>query len=48
MNWRERLAEKWKKFIEDTAKVNDRMWKGQKPSCCSKKEQSNEEESRKA
>ena len=44
MNWWKRLVEKWEKFIEDTAKANDQMWKGQKPSCCSKEEQSNEEE----
>lgn len=42
------MAEKWKKFIEDTAKANDQVWKGKEPSCCSKKEQSNEEEARKA
>ena len=23
----------WKKFIENTAKANDQMWKDQKPSC---------------
>ena len=36
-----------KKFLEEGAKANDQMWKGQKPSCCGKKEQSNEEETRK-
>jgi len=34
MNWWKRLVENWKKFIEDTAKANDQMWKDQKPSCC--------------
>jgi hypothetical protein len=33
MNWRERLVEKWKKFVEDAAKDNDQMWKGETPSC---------------
>jgi len=36
MNWWKRLAEKWKRFIEDTAQANDQMWKDQKPSCCVK------------
>jgi len=36
MNWWERLVEKCRKFIEDTAKANEKMWKGQKPSCCAK------------
>lgn len=33
MNWWKRLVEKWRKFIEDAAKDNDQMWKGQGPSC---------------
>ena len=36
MRWWKRLVEKWKKFSEETAKANDQMWKGQKPSCCAK------------
>jgi len=36
MRWWKRLVEKWKKFIEDTAKDNGRMWKGKAPSCCVK------------
>lgn len=36
MKWWKRLREKWKKFIEDTAKENEKMWKGQTPSCCAK------------
>lgn len=44
MNWWKRLAEKWKKFIEDTAQANEQAWKGQKPSCCTKKEQQEKDE----
>lgn len=36
MKWWERLVEKWEKFIEETGKANDQMWKGPKPSCCTK------------
>lgn len=36
MNWWKRLVEKWRKFIEDTGRANDQMWKGQEPSCCDK------------
>lgn len=42
------MAEKWRKLLEEGAKANEQMWKGQTPSCCSKKEESNEEEARKA
>jgi hypothetical protein len=42
MNWWRRLVEKWRKFIEDTSKANEEMWKGQKPSCCAK--ETNKEE----
>ncbi len=36
MKWWKRFVEKYKKFIEDTGKANQEMWKGRKPSCCSK------------
>ena len=36
MSWWKRLIEKWKEFIEDTAKGNDLRWKGETPSCCAK------------
>ncbi len=36
MKWWKKVADKWKKFIEETAKANDQMWKGQAPSCCKK------------
>ena len=36
MSWWKRLAERWNKFMEETAKSNDQMWKGRKPSCCDK------------
>lgn len=36
MNWWERLVEKWKRFIEETAKENEKMWKGENPSCCNR------------
>jgi len=39
MKWWKRLVEKWKKFIEETAKSNEEMWEGQKPSCCAKKKE---------
>lgn len=48
MKWWKGLVDKWKGFIEDTAEANEKMWKGRKPSCCGKKEQSNEEETPKA
>lgn len=41
MNWWKKLLKKWEKFMEDTAKDNKQMWKGQKPSCCIKKEERN-------
>ena len=41
MNWWKGLVEKWRKFIEDAAKANDRMWKGQTPSCCKKEKKEN-------
>ncbi len=36
MRWLKRLMERWKRFIEEAAKANERMWKGQRPSCCAK------------
>jgi hypothetical protein len=36
INWWKRLIEKWRKFLEEGAKANEQMWKGQKPSCCTK------------
>lgn len=36
MRWWKRLVEKWKRFIEEAAKDNEKMWKGKRPSCCAK------------
>jgi hypothetical protein len=36
MSWWRKLIEKWQKFIEDTGKANEEMWKSQQPSCCIK------------
>lgn len=38
MKWRKRLIEKCRKFLEDAAKDNEKAWKGQKPSCCGKRD----------
>ena len=36
MKWVKRILEKWKRFIEETAKENEKMWKGESPSCCNR------------
>lgn len=34
MKWFRKIIEKCKNFIEEIAKENEKMWKGESPSCC--------------